>query len=354
MALRHLRMWNPPGRRRSGARFPGYASSAGSRKKKATPKKKASSGSSSPTRRKKTVAKPAKKTLKKTANGRYMYGGKFISATRAKQIRAARRAAAARKKPATKKATTRKAKPKTAPKRKRRVSSNPSTTKRRSTTVARKKSRTTKRRAAPKRRTTARRNPSGRKKLTAAHRRKISASLKRRYRGAKSNPRGYKKTTTRKYHRKGVSRPAPRKARSRSYVARHTYKNRKGKAYYRYSLWRPAKKNDWMANLKSAVSTALPVFGGLMVSRVGGAMLQKYVFSKNDSLKAHGHLLAPAALLLASAVLGPKLKLSPKLYNGLAMGAVMGLADAVVQKYVAPALMKADAGETSQLIGKAI
>lgn len=358
MALRHLRMWNPPGSRRSGARFPGYASAAGGRKKKATPKKKASASSSSTPKRRKAVAKanPQKKTLKKTSNGRYMYGGKFVSAEEAAKVRkrraAARKAAAKRK--ASRTTTTTKSNPsrkKTTTKR-RRPRANPSTTKRRSTTVARKK-RSTKQRAAPKRRRTTRRNPPARKRLSAAHRRKISLALKRRYRGAKKNPRGVTKTASRLSKERVSLRPKPRAARKDYRVRRTTYTNKRGGKHYRFRLFRPA-SNDWMANLKNAVSTALPVFGGLMVSRVGGALLQKYVFEKNDSLKAHGHLLAPAALLMASAFLGPKLKLSPKMYNGLAMGAVMGLADAVIQKYVAPALTKAEAGETSKLIGKAI
>jgi hypothetical protein len=311
MPLRKLRLMNPP-------------------RKTATRKRAGASGS---------------KTLKKLSNGRYMYGGKFVSAAEAAKIRKRRAAAAQRKKtkrtgpaktpglraakPAkrrTRKVTSRRRGPyvrggmsaeewgraidESAKRRKRPARKKPvrkavrKPVKRKAAKPKTRRSPVAKKRRTVKRRSTSAKRSAAAKKAArtrAANKRKRSAAAKKAAKTRRT------KTTRRKATRRKATRKVTRR---RSPVRRRKVTRRKGRLskqsmrlrrkrrgpYRRAKLSRTTGKRggyrynvSWMRRnpfgaLKQAFKDTLPIFAGMAVTRVVSKLLNDQVLSKVTAL----------------------------------------------------------------------
>jgi hypothetical protein len=323
-------------------------------------------------------------------------GGRFISAARAKAIRAARRRAAA-----ARSHTGIKPKPKKRNPPKRRRTARKTVTRRKATTrrkttrtnsaravaarkaaatrrakaaarsAAAKKAAATRRRNARKK--TTRSNPPKRRKTVARKRRrrskasyakaarKAAATRRRnkakRSRAAKkgarrrkrvrSNPpakrkrrfTGRKKRSVRYSRQKMRLRPAPRKRRKTYRLGRKTRRNKRtGRKSYTYAAKRVSRNP--MTAMKAALKNTMPVFGGLLAIRVINGLLKdplNKAIATSPTLAKYGALIAPAVGFIGACWLGPKiLKGKPRFVQGLQIGATIALGDALIKQFVVP------------------
>jgi len=338
------------------------------------------------------VAQAKRKPLKriKMGNGfRWSFGGKLVSAAKAKQIKAARKLTGT--------------KPRTNPTKKRK------TVKRKAVRVAK---------PATGRRYV-RSNPTKKRKtVSAATRRKISLALKRHHRGAQSNPPKRRKTvakkkaprrnpaakrkTSRKKTRYGtygtkayfsaIGRKGARKAkrnppkRKRKTTAKKSVKRNPGryktvsKRYSKQRLYlrrKPGgkkvshrikkvgrktrktgarsfhyaivKRNPGMKDVMGTIKKVLPIYGGFVLARVGMQLFDTQVVKKSlaktladsPSMAKVAPLIAPAATFLLSAFLGPKMFKGPTggaILEGLQLGSLMTVFDQIGKQFIAKSL----------------
>lgn len=354
MPLRKVRLWNPQGKRtasRRRRRFPAYSRSAGSRVLSNSPLK----GASKPKKGRGTLASGKKKPLKRVA-GRWQYGGRFVTEGRAKQIQAARARAAGA--PAHKAAAKKAAAKRTSKKGKKTVARKPkgyyqtggyARARARSRVAAAKKAAATRKRNAAKR---------------SAAAKKAAATRKRNARKKGKAVQGKAKAATRRAAaRRSTRRARPqlkgrvtRKRRNSStrYLKTKSGRRRVVKAWQRdYNVRRKASRsgrhnvslvrvhnNDALGNIKKALTAVLPTYAGLMASRIGANLLTKEVLAKQPAIAKYAGLLSPAAIMLLSAVVVPKVTTNPKIKEGLLLGSTIALLDQVVKTVVAPQLAK--------------
>lgn len=367
------RLVNPPGRRRKSKRYPKYTL-------RSNPKRKASS---------------AVRTIRTPGGIRYLKGGKFISAARAKASRARRnatsftatanprrrtrrnQAAAALKErlaaaraagfdvggaaEKARKKAARLQKAKAAPKRRKKT-----TTKRRKTVAKKRRTpprtktgrfrkrrsakkttrkRTTKRRtrrnpvnANPRRRTRRRRNPismnpgTRRRRRSTRRRRNPMIEVKR---GKTGKLVGYELLRT-KHSKSG-----------QKFRARYTRKTKSGRR-----KWAP--RFTPMRNPLNTLKSALPIYGGILAIRVATTLIKKYAGKYLGEPATAAAKYGPAGIaFLFATLVAPKIKplaRNTKLLEGMKLGATIALGDVLIRELVQPALRDSK-NETLQAIG---
>jgi len=361
------------------------------------------------------VAGARRAPIKRTKNGRLQMGGRFISAARAKAIRAARRRAAAarshtgikpkpkRRNPPKKKRTAVKRRPaarKTTRtnSRARATAARKAAATRRSKALARsaaaKKAAATRRRNARKT-TTVRSNPKRRKPVARKRRRTRSkasyaaagrkaartraAKKSKRSRAGKKGARKRRRTKSGRFTRKTVrgNPPKRRKRRSRKGAVRYSrqkmrmrpapYKRKRpyrmgrktvrskrtGRKHYRYQPKRVSRNP--MTAMKAALKNTMPVFGGLLAIRVINGLLKgplAGVTASSPMLAKYGSLIAPAVSFIGACWLGPKvLKGKPRFVQGLQIGATIALGDALIKQFVIPMSLTMQPGVAKNVVG---